>query len=194
MVPHTLRRTYISLMLEAGAPLHYVMDQVGHEDSKTTLEIYAMVQVNVLGVMHLTHELLPDLQRRPEAKIVNQASIVSQLQFPAVSTYSATKAAIAAFSESLRRELDETNVSVLQLDTGGMDTEMLERADEQLRAHMDPDRWERQDAHSWADRIVKAIEGDDEVLHTGGGSRIVELLGQAPSKVLDAVAKRAFNR
>jgi len=31
-------------MLEAGAPLHYVMDQVGHEDSKTTLEIYAQVQ------------------------------------------------------------------------------------------------------------------------------------------------------
>lgn len=44
VVPHTLRRSYISLMLEAGAPLHYVMDQVGHEDSKTTLEIYAMVQ------------------------------------------------------------------------------------------------------------------------------------------------------
>ena len=44
VVPHTLRRTYISLMLEAGAPLHYVMDQVGHEDSKTTLEIYAKVQ------------------------------------------------------------------------------------------------------------------------------------------------------
>ena len=35
---------------------------------------------------------------------------------------------------------------------------------------------------------------DDEVLHTGGGSRIVELLGQAPSKVMDAVAKRAINR
>jgi integrase len=44
VVPHVLRRTYISLMLEAGAPLHYVMDQVGHEDSKTTLEIYARVQ------------------------------------------------------------------------------------------------------------------------------------------------------
>jgi integrase len=47
VVPHTLRRTYISLMLEAGAPLYYVMDQVGHEDSKTTLEIYALVQKRV---------------------------------------------------------------------------------------------------------------------------------------------------
>jgi hypothetical protein len=34
-------------MLEAGAPLPYVMDQVGHLDSKTTLEIYAQVQKRV---------------------------------------------------------------------------------------------------------------------------------------------------
>jgi integrase len=43
VTPHTLRRTYISLLLEAGAPIPYVMSQVGHEDSKTTLEIYAQV-------------------------------------------------------------------------------------------------------------------------------------------------------
>ena len=42
--PHALRRTYISLLIEAGAPLPYVMDQVGHADSRTTLEIYAQVQ------------------------------------------------------------------------------------------------------------------------------------------------------
>ena len=34
-------------MLEAGAPLPYVMDHVGHADSKTTLEIYAQVQKRV---------------------------------------------------------------------------------------------------------------------------------------------------
>ena len=37
--PHALRRTYISLLIEAGAPLPYVMRQVGHEDSRTTLEV-----------------------------------------------------------------------------------------------------------------------------------------------------------
>jgi integrase len=47
ITPHALRRTYISLMLEAGAPLPYVMDQVGLADSKTTLEIYAQVQKRV---------------------------------------------------------------------------------------------------------------------------------------------------
>jgi hypothetical protein len=42
--PHALRRRYISPMLEAGAPLSYVTDQVGHADSETTLEIYAQVR------------------------------------------------------------------------------------------------------------------------------------------------------
>jgi integrase len=40
---HTLRRTYISMMFAAGAEIPYVMAQVGHEDSKVTLEIDARV-------------------------------------------------------------------------------------------------------------------------------------------------------
>lgn len=40
---HTFRRTFITLMLEGGAPVPYVQTQVGHEDPTTTLEIYAQV-------------------------------------------------------------------------------------------------------------------------------------------------------
>jgi site-specific recombinase XerC len=40
---HTLRRTYISMMFAAGTEIPYVMAQVGHADSKVTLEIYAQV-------------------------------------------------------------------------------------------------------------------------------------------------------
>jgi integrase len=43
VTPHPLRRTYITLMLEAGAPVPYVQGQVGHEDAATTLNIYAQV-------------------------------------------------------------------------------------------------------------------------------------------------------
>ena len=40
---HTFRRTFITLMLEAGAPVPYVQSQVGHEGATTTLKIYAQV-------------------------------------------------------------------------------------------------------------------------------------------------------
>lgn len=60
ITPHALRRTYISLMLEAGAPLPYVMDQVGHGDSKTTLEIYAQVRKRVSRKnVHAAFDRLP---------------------------------------------------------------------------------------------------------------------------------------
>ena len=41
VTPHTLRHTFISFLLEAGASPRYVMGQVGHADPKTTLRIYA---------------------------------------------------------------------------------------------------------------------------------------------------------
>jgi hypothetical protein len=40
---NTLRRTYISLMLAAGAEVPYVQAQVGHADPSVTLEICALV-------------------------------------------------------------------------------------------------------------------------------------------------------
>ncbi len=43
--PHTLRRTYISIALVAYEwDVKYVMDQVGHADSKMTLDVYAQMQ------------------------------------------------------------------------------------------------------------------------------------------------------
>jgi integrase len=40
---HVFRRTCITLMLEAGAPPSYVQLQVGHEDARTTTDIYSRV-------------------------------------------------------------------------------------------------------------------------------------------------------
>jgi integrase len=40
---HVFRRTYITMMAEAGAPITYVQDQVGHESARLTLEIYTRV-------------------------------------------------------------------------------------------------------------------------------------------------------
>jgi len=42
-VPHSLRRTFISLLLASGADVPYVTAQAGHSDPKMTLGIYARV-------------------------------------------------------------------------------------------------------------------------------------------------------
>jgi len=43
LTPHSMRRTFISLLLAIGEDVPYVMGQVGHIDPKVTLSIYAQV-------------------------------------------------------------------------------------------------------------------------------------------------------
>ncbi len=43
LTPHSMRRTFISLLLAIGEDVPYVMGQVGHVDPKVTLSIYAQV-------------------------------------------------------------------------------------------------------------------------------------------------------
>ena len=43
LTPHSLRRTFISLLLAGGRPLPNVQRQAGHSDAHTTLNIYAQV-------------------------------------------------------------------------------------------------------------------------------------------------------
>jgi integrase len=43
LTPHSLRRTFASVLFALGEPVPYVMDQLGHTDPKVTLGIYARV-------------------------------------------------------------------------------------------------------------------------------------------------------
>lgn len=43
VTPHSLRRTFVSLLLATGADVPYVMSQAGHNDPKMTLSIYGQV-------------------------------------------------------------------------------------------------------------------------------------------------------
>ena len=156
--------------------------------------IYATVQANLTGLIHLTRLVLPGMLERDAGKIVNQGSIISHLDFPGTGIYAATKAGVASFTQSLRRELEQTGVSTLELITGGYDTDMLHKAAEQLEPHTDPSSWEWRDPADWADRIVEAIRSDDERLEPGGKSRLARLAEKGPRQVLDTLAKRAFSR
>ena len=46
MTPHTLRRTYITNLLYAGVDPKTVQYLAGHENSKTTMDIYAKLKYN----------------------------------------------------------------------------------------------------------------------------------------------------
>lgn len=157
-------------------------------------EVYAMFQVNLVGVTHLTQRVLPGMLERRQGTIVNNASISGYAYFPAASTYAASKAGIVGFTESLRRELRGTGVHAMHLVTPGVATDMLSATDEVYGRHMDTSGWDRIPPQEWAAKVVDAIEADRRMLGPGGRSRLAMLAAAGPTSVLDAITARLFSR
>ena len=157
-------------------------------------EIYAMFQVNLIAVAHLTHRILPGMLARGDGKIVNNASISGYAFFPGASTYAASKAGVVAFTESLRRELRGTGVTTLHLVTPGVATDMLRATDEVYGRHIDTSGWDRIEPEVWAEKVVAAIVADATVLEPGGKTGLAKLAAKGPALLLDAASARIFSR
>jgi short-subunit dehydrogenase len=157
-------------------------------------DIYAMFQVNLVATTQLTRAVLPGMLERGRGKVVNNASISGYAYFPATTTYAAAKAGVVAFSESLRRELKGTGVSVLHLVTPGVETDMMDDTREVYGRHIDTSGWELQPAPEWAAKVVKAIRTDATVLGPGGRTALAKLASRGPAFLVDAIADRMFSR
>ncbi|HEY1687402.1 MAG TPA: SDR family NAD(P)-dependent oxidoreductase [Solirubrobacteraceae bacterium] len=156
--------------------------------------IYAMFQVNLVAVAHLTRNVLPGMLERRAGMVVNNASISGYAHFPAATTYAASKAGVVAFTESLRRELRGSGVRAMHAITPGVETEMLARTQEVYGRHIDTSRWDRVPAPAWAAKVVAAIEANKRVLEPGGRSELARIAAAGPAFLLDAIAARAFSR
>jgi all-trans-retinol dehydrogenase (NAD+) len=63
------------------------------------------IDINLCGIMTVTHTFLPDLVARPEGYVVNIVSASAIIALPHATSYAASKAAALSFSDSLREEL-----------------------------------------------------------------------------------------
>jgi len=88
-------------------------------------------QVNVFSPIRLIQELLPLMNGKQRAHIVNISSIggvQGSVKFAGLSAYSSSKAALVCLTECLAEELKEKNISINCLALGAVQTEMLEEA------------------------------------------------------------------
>ncbi len=68
----------------------------------------AVIRLNTLALVRLTHRLIPGLKRREAARILNVASLGAFFPMISLPVYSATKSFVLTFSLALRDELRPT--------------------------------------------------------------------------------------
>ena len=87
--------------------------------------IDATIATNLTAPLHLTAALLPHLRQQPEATIMTVSSGLAFAPLSLTPTYCATKAAIHSWSLSLRYQLRDTPVRVVELIPPYVQTELL---------------------------------------------------------------------
>ena len=82
---------------------------------------YLLFVVTLTGKM--TQAILPGMKSRNTGTIINISSVAGREPYAGGSVYCATKAAVQAFTQSLRHELISTRIRVINIDPGQVETE-----------------------------------------------------------------------
>lgn len=104
-------------------------------------EFARVIEVNVIGVMAVTQAFAPLVGAQSGAKgkpgrIVNISSVGGVLAAPFLGAYTASKHAIEAFSDVLRRELQLYGVDVIVIGPGAVKTKIWDKAEAQDLSHL----------------------------------------------------------
>jgi NAD(P)-dependent dehydrogenase (short-subunit alcohol dehydrogenase family) len=173
-------------------------------------------EVNVFGTIAVTRALLPRLVE-DRGRVVTISSISGFVAPPILAPYSASKHALEAFSDSLRRELGSTGVRVVVVEPGDVVTPIWNkrRAEADSRFEEAPEEVRARYAH-----VVAAVRArSDTALRTGMSvDDVAEVVWEAltadrprtryqvgweakllarvrrvlPDRVMDAVVRRAL--
>ncbi len=84
----------------------------------------ATIAINLVGPIRLNSALLPTLLKQPHAAVITVSSGLAFIPLAMNPTYCATKAAIHSYTQSLRYQLKDTSVQVIELIPPYVQTEL----------------------------------------------------------------------
>ena len=141
-------------------------------------ELRHQLEVNVIGQVAVTQALLP-LLRSARGRVVNVSSIGGRIALPLAGPYAASKFALEAISDSLRRELRHLGVKVIVVEPGGVKTPIWEKgteAAEAMLADVPPE------AHELYGGLTDALRAESQKIATTSGiepAAVAEVIGTA---------------
>lgn len=176
----TLRNTWPKInriVFMAGA---YDPTLIADMDMPTAAKI---VEVNLIGGMNVTHAVLPWLTEQNSGQIALCSSVAGFVGLPKGQPYSATKAGLTNFAESLKVELAETDIDVKVIHPGFVKTRLTDKNDFDMPMVMEADAA----AKALADGLLSK---GFEVQFPKAFTRIMKVLRALPYGLYFSVAGR----
>jgi len=123
----SLARTVVSRFPALNVVIHNagIMKNENLRSTDTSDIAVETIATNLAGPILLTTALLPHLLKQAEATIMTVSSGLGFVPLAMTPTYSATKAAIHSYTQSLRYQLKGTSVSIIELVPPYVQTELM---------------------------------------------------------------------
>lgn len=85
-----------------------------------------MVQLNLLGLLYMTHAALPHFKKRNSGHLINISSVAGRTTRPGSAVYNMTKWGVNAFTDALRQELAgaKLDIRTTLIEPGAVNTEL----------------------------------------------------------------------
>jgi NAD(P)-dependent dehydrogenase (short-subunit alcohol dehydrogenase family) len=172
---------------------------LGNFEELSLEDIRWLMDINFWGVIYGVTYFLPLLKKEKRAHIVNTSSIFGLVGAVGQSAYCASKFAVRGFTESLRHELEGTNIFVTSVHPGGIKTPIAKHARPGAHAdanlHKDSvarfDRVAITSAEDAAARILRGVERREPRVLIGPDCKSVDILQRiTPAGYWKRLAKR----
>jgi NAD(P)-dependent dehydrogenase (short-subunit alcohol dehydrogenase family) len=174
-----------------------------------TSELRHQFETNVIGLAALTRAVAPHMIRRSSGKIVNISSVSGVLPTPFAGAYGSTKAAVTAFSDSLRMELAPFGIKVVTVQPGGIKSNLSGNADKELDrfkktpygpiqnfivARANASQENATPAEDFAKGLVDKLERKNtpKLIRIGKDSTLLPLIARFPCAFIDALLSKKF--
>lgn len=153
----------------------------------------AIIKLNVLALVEMTHLFLPAMQQRGTGGIINLSSISAFQSIPYLAVYAASKAFILHFSEALWAENKAKGVQVMALCPGPVHTGFFVEAEIERNLEL-MKRQTYEDSQDVVRKALKALAEGRSNLVTGGlrNQAIVNANRLAPRELLVQALEKEF--
>ncbi|WP_112874144.1 SDR family oxidoreductase [Paracoccus endophyticus] len=127
----TIRAAVDHVMTRAGS-IDVLVNNAGYgllstvEDG-TDEEIFQQFDVNVLGLIRMTREVLPHMRQAEQGVIINISSFLGRMGLPLLAHYNASKYAVEGITDSLRLEVGPFGIRVHSILAGLFGTNFVKK-------------------------------------------------------------------
>jgi NADP-dependent 3-hydroxy acid dehydrogenase YdfG len=94
----------------------------GVTEAFTPEQATAIFDTNVIGLLRVTRAVLPSMRQQHDGLVINIGSILGRVTFPFIGIYGASKFAVEALTDSLRYEVSQLGVEVVEVQPSGYPT------------------------------------------------------------------------